>query len=100
SDNLGDGAPHPPGISVGVVRLAVDLRLHHIEQVLGTRQAAAVGGQNALRTPLHSHIPLLFILRLTYWRRAQPALQKTLDLRPFYRVFFALRPFPIPLRPL
>ena len=53
ADDLGDGAPDPAGVGVVVVRLAGDLRLHQVEEVVRARQAAAVSGEDPIRAPGH-----------------------------------------------
>ena len=54
ADDVRDRAPNPRVIRFGIVSVAVNLRLHQIQQVGGTRQAAAVGGQDASGAAMHT----------------------------------------------
>src|SRR5205807_4989679 len=44
---------HPPGQRIAVVRLAGILRMQRAQKLARTRQAAAMGGEDALRAAVH-----------------------------------------------
>jgi hypothetical protein len=58
ADNLSDCGLNPLRVGALVIRLAVEFRLHHVEQVLRTRQTATVGDENPIRTPFHDCLPV------------------------------------------
>jgi hypothetical protein len=54
--HLGDGGAHARGERGGVNRLASLLGVHHADEVVGPRQAAGMGGEEALGAVFHGPI--------------------------------------------
>ena len=57
ADHLDDGLLHPRGEFVLVDRLFVEQIPHHAGEVRRPRQAAGMGGENAVGAPLHPSLP-------------------------------------------
>ena len=57
ADHLDDGLLHPRGELVLVDRLFVEQIPHHAREVRRPRQAAGMGGENAVGAPLHRSLP-------------------------------------------
>jgi hypothetical protein len=71
ADNLGDRGAQARGVRLLVDRLAPLPRLHNIEQIGGTRQAADMSGENSLAASLHFPSRLLpSSPRIAHRRRA------------------------------
>ena len=65
--------PHALGVGLLVDRLAVHPRQHQLEQVLRTRQAADVRGQDAIGAQFHISIPVVVSVAARSFRAQAPA---------------------------